>query len=68
MFVQIDRVSPDIILADLPASYRENKHLCDFACRNGGITREWVVEQAVADGWLTLDDSTSKVIGAHIQC
>ncbi len=56
-----------IIKADLPASHRENEHLCDFACRNGGITREWVVEQAIADGWLTLDDTTSKVIGAHIR-
>jgi len=57
----------DTIKADLPKSHRENEHLCDFAFRNSGITREWVVEQAIADGWLTLDNTTSKVIGAHIR-
>ncbi len=67
LFAQTVRASTKIITADLPAAYRDNGHLCDFACRNSGITREWVVEQAIADGWLTLSDTTSKVIGAHIR-
>ncbi len=67
MFADAAQTAQDTIKADLPKSHRENEHLCDFACRNGGIERAYVIEQALADGWLTLDDNTSKTIGAHIQ-
>ena len=66
VLVNAVNASNDIITADLPTSHRQNEHLCDFVRRNAGITREWALEQAIADGWLTLDDTTSKVIGAHI--
>ena len=67
VFADAVNASNRILQTDLPASHRQHEHLCDFVCRNGGITREWVVEQALADGWLTADDITSRVIGAHIQ-
>ncbi len=59
----------EIVRKDLPPSMRDNKKLVDGVvyslCRNSPALG-FVVEQAIADGWLAYNDRTSVAIGAFI--
>ena len=51
---------------DLPVTFREDERMCHFACVNNYISRSYVLEQALTDGWLKYDENTSKTIGVYL--
>ncbi len=63
---EISSYSYKITREDLPKVFREDKRICRIACENSDYSRNYVLEQAVNDGWLKYDENTSRVIGAYI--
>ena len=51
---------------DLPVVFKNNARMCGFACRNSKLARNYILEQAISDGWIKCDENTSKVIGAYM--
>lgn len=66
---EMNQVIREIIRDDLPRSMREDEKLLDglvySLCRHSPALG-YVVEQAIADGWLTYNEQTSRTIGAYI--
>ena len=59
----------EIVRDDLPRSMRSDEKLLDglvysLCCHSPALG--YVVEQAIADGWLTNNEQTSRSIGAYI--
>ena len=51
---------------DLPALFKNDDRLSYFACVNNYVDRGFVLDQALADGWLKYDESTSPIVGAYL--
>lgn len=51
---------------ELPAAIAQKENLCSFACRNNTFDKRDILEQALKNGWIRYDDSTSKAIGAYM--
>ena len=51
---------------DLPATIANNENLCLFACRDNTLDRCYILDQALNNGWLKYDETTSRVIGAYM--
>ncbi len=66
LFKELVAYSNKITKNDLPSRFRENENLCSLACRSTGVDRSDVLEQAVKDGWLKLDENTGKTVGAFL--
>ena len=66
--IEINRTVYDILYHDLPKSIRSQKDTMDALAREMccSYTLGYIIEQAIADGWLKYDDNTSAAIGAYI--
>ena len=51
---------------DLPPVFKNDTRMCDFACGNSKLSRNYILEQAISDGWIKYDDNSSNAIGAFI--
>ena len=51
---------------DLPPLLKNDDRLSYFACVNNYIDRGFILDQALADGWLKYDENTSPVVGAYL--
>ncbi|MBO5111470.1 MAG: RNA polymerase sigma factor [Clostridia bacterium] len=51
---------------DLPALFKNDDRLSYFACVNNYLDRGFILDQALADGWLKYDENTSPVVGAYL--
>ena len=51
---------------DLPPIFKNDERMCEFACRNNKYSRADVLEQALADGWIKYDNTTSPAVGSYI--
>ena len=49
---------------DLPPLFRDNENMRHVACCNSRFGREYVLKQALRDGWLKYDQNTSVSVGA----
>lgn len=67
---EMNQVIREIIRDDLPRSMRRDEKMLDglvySLCRHSPALG-YVVEQAIADGWLTYNEQTSRSIGAYLQ-
>ena len=50
----------------LPPLFKEDQRMCYFACSNNTMSRNIVFMQALKDGWIRYDETTSRVVGAYI--
>ena len=66
ILVAANHYAQDVTGADLPPVFREDERMNRFASAHGRMRRDIILEQALADGWLSYDDSTSRVIGAYM--
>ena len=51
---------------DLPLLFKNDDRLSYFACTENYIDRGFILDQALADGWLKYDENTSPVVGAYL--
>ena len=51
---------------DLPPLFKNDDRLSYFACVNNYIDREYILEQALADGWIKYDENTAPAVGAYL--
>ena len=51
---------------DLPAEFKNDDRMCRFACCNSKLSRNFIFDQALKDGWLKYEDKASPILGAHI--
>ena len=66
LLAEVSEYSRHVITEDLPPNIQKNSRLCRIACENSGFDRNYVLEQALQDGWLKYDPNTSPVIGAYL--
>ena len=51
---------------DLPAEFKNDDRMCRFACCDSKLSRNFIFDQALKDGWLKYEDKASSMLGAHI--
>ena len=51
---------------DLPAEFKNDDRICRFACANSKFTRNYILDQALKDGWIIYNEDSVKKVGAHI--
>ena len=56
----------EIIRSDLPKMLTENKHVCESAIHDCSGSREFVLEEALRQGYLLPQESVSPSVGAYI--
>ena len=66
IFAGCNEYAVQVTTADLPDELKKDDRMCNFACSNNRIARNYILDQALKDGWIKYDDSTGKTIGAHI--
>ncbi|MBQ8508990.1 MAG: sigma-70 family RNA polymerase sigma factor [Clostridia bacterium] len=69
ILAEINHKVCDILYHDLPKSIHAQKYMMDALVREicrGSYTLGYIIEQAVSDGWLKYDETTSTAIGAYI--
>jgi len=68
-FGEVHQTVRDILYQDLPKSIRSQNNLMDALVREmccGSFALGHMIEQAVSDGWLPFDETTSTTIGAYM--
>ena len=66
IFADTTEYAERVTIDDLPNELKNDERMCKFACSNNKLARNYILDQALKDGWIKYDDATSKVIGAHI--
>ena len=72
-----DEIKPNVVIFNSNAKNPQNpelisklttlkKEICSLISQAPNISRGYVVEQALTNGWLKYDDNTNKTIGAYI--
>ena len=55
-----------ITAESLPPMFKNDERMCYFACANNRMSRDIIFMQAIKDGWLKYDETTSRVVGAYL--